>query len=42
MYLEYMGYLGFYETQIADAVNDYLDFRKAFLTLTSSPDPFDA
>ena len=43
MYLEYLGYLGFDETQIADAVNDAdLDFRKAFLTLTGGPDPSDA
>ena len=43
MYLEYLGYLGFDETQIADAINDAdLDIRKAFLTLTGGPDPFDA
>ena len=41
MYLEYLGYLGFDETQIADAVNDPDDFRKAFITLTGGPDPFD-
>ena len=42
MYLEYLGFLGFDETQIADTVNEYdLDFRKAFLALTGGPDPFD-
>ena len=43
MYLEYLGFLGFDEVQIANAVNYAdLDIRKVFLMLTVGPDPFEA